>query len=429
MRGRERGAGCRRAPAGPAWARVHLAAGLVLAGAPACGDPPATPVPVVEGPAEPGAWAHAIEFEGGVILDAITTPDVVEPGTTLRIDLRVQGPVEGLRVRAIAWPPRAGSRQVALGGVGAPPVEVPLDPRARVIEQPLGAGAQVLELPVPAPWFPPQVMVTLELLDGDRRVPATSGPRREDGVAVLALVDVPARPPTLIAAPMATPPVLDGRLDDPAWTAAKPWPMVHSLDGEPYDERPSTVRFGWDATALYVAAEITDPDVWSEYARRDDPLWNQEVFELFVFGGAEQKAFGAAGDEPTRPPMKYLELQVSPRGTVFDARFPRYREGDEAWNGRWQAAVDLRGTLDDRRDRDEGWSTELAIPWAEICEHTETACPPAPGQTLRINAFRFERPQGPGNDAPPPVGLALAPPRVPDFHAPELSAVLELGGA
>jgi hypothetical protein len=188
--------------------------------------------------------------------------------------------------------------------------------------------------------------------------------------------------------------------------------MVHSLDGEPYDERPSTVRLGWDAAALYVAAEIDDPDVWSEYERRDDPLWNQEVFELFVLGAADRR--------------RYLELQVSPRGTAFDARFARYRDGDEAWNGRWQAAVDLRGTLDDRRDRDDGWSVELSIPWAEICEHTQTTCPPAPGQTLRINAFRFERPQGEGR---PPVGLSLAPPRVPDFHAPELSAVLELGGA
>jgi hypothetical protein len=388
---------------------------VLLAGAFACGEPPVEPVPVVESPSEagePGAWAHAIRFEGGVVVDAIATPDAVEPGQALRIDARVSGSVEGLRARVIAWPPRAGARQVALGGVGAPAVEVPLDRRARVALLPLAEGEQALELLVPAPWFPPQVLVTLELLDGDRRVPAVAGPRREDGVAMLALVDVPARPPVLVATPMPEPPQLDGRLDEPGWAAAEPHPMVHSLDGEPYDERPSTVRLGWDAAALYVAAEIDDPDVWSEYERRDDPLWNQEVFELFVLGAADRR--------------RYLELQVSPRGTAFDARFARYRDGDEAWNGRWQAAVDLRGTLDDRRDRDDGWSVELSIPWAEICEHTQTTCPPAPGQTLRINAFRFERPQGEGR---PPVGLSLAPPRVPDFHAPEFSAVLELGGA
>lgn len=365
---------------------------------------------MVEGPSGAGAWSHAIELEGGVTLEAIVAPDAVEPGATLDVDLQVVGPAHGLRARVTAWPPRAGARQVARGGVGAPPVEVPLDPRARVLELPLEAGPMHVRLPIPDPWYPSQVLVTLEVLAGDRRVPAIAGPRREDGVPMLALVDVPARPPRVVAVPMPAPPVLDGRLDEPGWAAATPYPMVHSLDGEPYLDRPSRVRLGWDAAALYVGAEIDDPDVWSEYGRHDDPLWNQEVFELFVLGDAERRG--------------YLELQVSPRGTRFDARFERYRKGDEAWDGGWQAAVELRGTLDDRRDRDQGWSAELRVPWDEICAHTEVTCPPAPGQTLRINAFRFERPH-----EQPAVGLALAPPRVPDFHAPELSAVLELGGS
>ena len=41
-----------------------------------------------------------------------------------------------------------------------------------------------------------------------------------------------------------------------------------------------------------------------------------------------------------------------------------------------------------------------------------------------VNAFRFERP-----DKKAAIALALSPPRVPDFHAPENAAVLELGGA
>ncbi len=375
----------------------------------ACEERSAVAIPVARGPvAGPQAWSHGLRFASGVRLDAIVvTPAELEPGGSLRLRWRAEGPVEGARARVQAWPPRAGARQVARGGQGAPPVEVPLDPRVSTVVVPLTPGEQEVSLSLPSPWHPPQVLLTVELLDGEVRVPCVEGPRREDGRGQLALVDVAARPVAIEAAAMAEPPALDGRLDEPGWAAAVEYPLVHSLDGEPYGDRPGTVRWAWDAQALYVGAAIEDPDVWAEYRRRDDPLWKEEVFEVFVFGDAERRG--------------YLELQVSPRGVVFDARFERYRKGDTRWDGAWRAAVHLRGTLDDRRDRDEGWSAELAVPWAEICEHTEVSCPPRAGQQLRVNAFRFERPHKRAV-----VGLAVSPPRVPDFHAPENAAVLKL---
>ncbi|MCX4240056.1 carbohydrate-binding family 9-like protein [Paraliomyxa miuraensis] len=397
-----------------------MAGALALVLTTACGEPVRLPHPIVEAELPAGGWSHAVRFRGGVRIDDVRAPDQVAPGEGLPVSFVVHGPAQGLRARVVAWPPRAGARQVALGGVGAPPVDVPLDPRASVLEVPLTEGTQSLEFTLPRPWFPSQVLVTLELLDGDARIPVEEGPAREDGRAMLALIDVTPRPALVQAVPMSSPPVLDGRLDEPGWAAAVAHPLVHSLDGEPYDERPGTVRLAWDAQALYLGAEIVDPDVWSDLVQHDDPLWNQEVLELFVFGAAKQGELqrGRASRQ-----SGYLELQVSPRGVTFDARFEHHRKGDEAWDGTWRSAVDLRGTLDERRDRDEGWSAELAIPWTEICAHTDVTCPVGAGQTLRINAFRFERPEG-----RPPVGLALSPPRVPDFHASEHAAVLELVG-
>lgn len=375
-----------------------------------CGGP--TPqanersVAIVEA-AEPGTWSHSLTFANGVTIDGIATPDRVEPGAAFEVRWRATGSLDDLRLRLRAWPPRAGSRQVALGGVGAPPPVAPIDPRVVELE-PVALtehGAATIELP--APWHPDQVLLTATLLDGDSPVPATAGPRRHDGVAQLALVDVVPRPTAVAAASTDTPVEVDGQLDEAVWQRATATELVHSLDGEPYLDRPGSVRFAWDAQALYVGAQIEDPDVWSQYTQRDDPLWKQEVFELFIFGDAARRG--------------YLELQVSPRGTVFDARFDDYRKGQPAYDGAWRSAVQLRGTLDNRRDRDEGWSAELAVPWSEICEHTEVACPVAAGTSLRINSFRFERPE-----KRPAVGLALSPPRVPDFHAPENSAVLTL---
>jgi hypothetical protein len=112
---------------------------------------------------------------------------------------------------------------------------------------------------------------------------------------------------------------------------------------------------------------------------------------------------------------------VSPRGVTFDARFERYRKGDEAWDGTWTAAAQVVGDVDDRGGRDRGWSAEIAVPWAEICAHTQTSCPPRAGATTRVNAFRLDRPKRGA-----PLAWALSPTREPDFHAPANAAILEL---
>ena len=118
---------------------------------------------------------------------------------------------------------------------------------------------------------------------------------------------------------------------------------------------------------------------------------------------------------------RYLEYQVSARGVTFDARFPRYRAGDEAWDSRWQTVVRAEGTVDAPRDRDRGFVVEVAIPWDELCAETEVVCPPRAGMQLRVNAFRLER-----AGRKRPIGLSLSPTRAPDFHAWDNAAVLRL---
>src|SRR5690606_20399574 len=155
------------------------------------------------------------------------------------------------------------------------------------------------------------------------------------------------------------PPVIDGVLGEAAWSGAG-HPLVASLEGETIDSEGSRVWFAWDDAAFYVAAELEDRDIWSEYETRDDPLYRQEAFEVFV-----------AGDESVIP---YLEFQVSPRNVIFDAAFVRYREGDEGFNGGWRHAVEVDGTLE-RGNRDRRWRVELAFAWPELCAHTRLACP------------------------------------------------------
>jgi hypothetical protein len=357
--------------------------------------------------------AGAVTFsDGSRIADVVVSPAPVRPGEPLKVSFAGLSPLRSGRV--VLAPPRVAGREVAQGGPEAARAPAPeADARVRSTWFRSVDDERVeVEIEMPAPWHPATAVLTLEL---DGKAQAVDGPRMHDGAAVLALAPV-ARVPTEMQAIKANEAIeVDGRLDDAVWSAAPAVDLVHSLDGEPVPSVRSRVQLAWDETNLYVAAALEDDDVWSEYTEHDDPLWQQEVFEVFVFGDAD-----VSEDDPAIR-RDYLELQVSPRGVTFDARFASHRKGDHDWDSRWRTAVEVRGDLDDRRGRDEGWTVEVAIPWEEICAHTSMRCPPSVGARLRMNLFRLERPREGGS-----IGLALSPTLVPDFHAPENAAIVEL---
>ncbi|HEY8375049.1 MAG TPA: carbohydrate-binding family 9-like protein, partial [Nannocystis sp.] len=323
----------------------------------------------------------------------------------------------GQKLRIGLRAPRAAGRQEARGQTSVPKEHVD-DPRDRWIEIEGPLDEVRAELTPPAPWHPSHVVLVAELV-GDV---AIAGPRRADGKAILGAVKVEPQP-TQVVALRTEPLTIDGRLDEAVWAQQGGTPLTQSLDGEPDEAatlppepgtlgmlefaRGTRVAFAWDDEHLYAAADVPDEDLWTDYTQQDDPLYKQEAFELFV----------AATNEGRR----YLEYQVSARGVTFDARFPRYRAGDEAWDSRWRTAVRAEGTVNNARDRDRGMTVEVAIPWAELCEETEIACPPRAGMKLRVGAFRLER-----AGRKRPIALSLSPTRVPDFHAWNNAAVLEL---
>jgi hypothetical protein len=344
-------------------------------------------------------------------------------GVELRLDSELLG---ALDAELGILPARAAARQeVAFGTPGQPE-----DPRSVWLPVALAEGETRIELPAPGEdWHAAEAVVVLEVRAGRNWLPALLGPRSEmvregerfpGGRVVLGVIPVERRPTSVGATKLEPGTItLDGVLDEDVWQGAGTR-LLASRDGEPPDELdarvggPTLVRFAWDDAALYVAASLPDHDVFAEQREQDDPIYRNEAFELFV--AADTKA------------ERYLEFQVSARNTTFDARFPRYRKGDEAWDGQWQSAVALDGELA-RRGGDRGWTVELALPWAELCRETALRCskagPPLPGgdgrRTLRINAFRLEKP-----DREAQLGLALSPTLQPDFHAWANAAILQL---
>lgn len=341
------------------------------------------------------------------------------PGTSVFVEFETEG-LKGVGGRLGLLPPHGAARQeVAFDMPGQPS-----DPRSVWIDVELaGDGLEYFELPPPGDdWHAAWAVVVFEPHRGWRSLAARSGPRSEmlsdqtresGGRIVLGVVAVERRPARVQAWASAEPIVLDGVLDEPAWQHAGA-ALHESRTGEPATEidarlgGPTLTYFAWDAEHLYVAGTLPDRDLYAPHLERDDPLYRDEAFEVFLAGNNT----GA----------RYLEHQVSARGVMFDARFPKYRKGDEGWNGSWRSAVALDGELE-RRGYDRGWTVELAFAWTQLCEHTKIDCPPKPGQELRINVFRLDKP-----DREQQVGLALSPTLEPDFHAWDNAAQLELLG-
>lgn len=183
---------------------------------------------------------------------------------------------------------------------------------------------------------------------------------------------------------------IDGKLDDKAWATASRSPRFGGTRGGPGSPGTSWFKILYDDTHLYIGAWGEDKDVWGDLTERDSATWTQEVFEIFIDPEGDQK--------------DYLELQVTPRNTVFDARFPvklgRGRGSrDEqintakAWNSTMTSAVHVDGTLNDPSDEDKAWSIELKIPFTDIPKQTGA---PKPGTSWKMNLYRFDAPRKDG---------------------------------
>lgn len=269
--------------------------------------------------------------------------------------------------------------------------QMPLEswPIGKVIED-------VHAIPIPI-GAPAQLRVMLGFWRGDQRLPVDQLPLQDGQNRMLGpplVVESESLPEYhVVRAP--TPPVIDGNLNDPVWAKARPVQLVNSLDGRKTSVR-TEARLLYDDRHLYVAFDCEDPDVWGTMMKRDDPIYNEEVVEIFI---------DANGDGRT-----YNEIEVSPNNTVFDAYFPARRQGmDTSWDSGMKSAVRVRGTINDPSDRDEGWSVEMAIPIHRLAEVPHV--PPRPGDRWRFNLYRLEH-----LGRQRVEGQAFSPLYVGDFH-------------
>jgi len=163
--------------------------------------------------------------------------------------------------------------------------------------------------------------------------------------------------------------------------------------------QPTAVKVAWDSTDLRVLFEMTDSHIQATQTKRDGPLWEEEVAEVFL--------------DPVGDLESYFEIEVNLLNTVVDLVIRKNRSGmtkDLAW--------DCDGLRTAATRQPKGWCAELSLPLRSIAAEL-----PRVGTRWRVNFCRIDRPPVVEREL-----TAWSPTGRPNFHTPERFGWLEFAG-
>ena len=197
--------------------------------------------------------------------------------------------------------------------------------------------------------------------------------------------------------------VLDlSRLD---WSSIPVLSPFIRADGSQEALQQTILRLCYSKQFFYARFDCLDRDIWGNYTRRDDPIYNEEAVEIFI--------------APTESdPTDYYEFEISPKGVLFDARIhnPDGKNnpqmlGEAAWDCpgiQWHAGMNVAL---------QHWWAMVGIPWRAISPELELP------KAWRANFYRIERPHDAEDEYScwSPVMTEVA-----DFHRPAQFGILRI---
>ncbi len=265
---------------------------------------------------------------------------------------------------------------------------------------------QVITLP--DNWNSPKAVVYLGFWKGESRLPIKGQQDNERRARALELPvkGVQEAVPELRAAAVTAGDAksgikLDGKLDEAVWQTAQPTALfVNTMTGGEAEFR-VVAKTAWDKDHLYVAFDVADDFLKSTFTQHDDHLWEQDCVEIMIDPDGDEK--------------NYFELQVSPQGVAFDTHYDTRRNpkpfGNVNFDSGLKAGVDVRGKVNDDT-ADQGYTAEIAIPWAAFSFGEPKHSAPQAGDSWRLNFYVMDARE---------KGMRVAgwsPPLVGDFHVP-----------
>ena len=175
---------------------------------------------------------------------------------------------------------------------------------------------------------------------------------------------------------------LDGKITEGAWDKVE-WTssfvdIEGSLKPNPYHD--TKVKMLWDENCFYFAAFLEDPHVWAKITERDEVIFKDNDFEIFI--------------DPDGDTHNYYELEVNAFETEWDLLLLKpYHDDDKVVIDSWDipglvTKVHLDGTLNDPSDIDRGWGVEIAIPWKAFISNYRSNTLPLEGEQWKVNFSR-----------------------------------------
>jgi hypothetical protein len=204
-----------------------------------------------------------------------------------------------------------------------------------------------------------------------------------------------------------TPIVIDGKLDDPAWSSALWTSDFVDIEGpsKPAPRFRTRTKLIYDDKYLYIAAEIEEPNVTGSLTKHDSVIFRDNDFEVFI--------------KPLPNTESYYEFEINALNTSWDLFLNKpYNQGGKADNS-WdiaglKTAVAVHGSLNHPGDTDQGWTVEIAWPLTAFSSR-QSVPPPQPGTIWRINFSRVEwKPNNPKED-----NWVWSPQGVINMHVPD----------
>lgn len=157
-------------------------------------------------------------------------------------------------------------------------------------------------------------------------------------------------------------------LDDMDWTQIEAVELRDVVKGEG-PRLVTLVKACWTTESLRIQFQCEDDHHVATMDQRDDPLYDEDVVEVFLDESGTGKS--------------YLEFEISPRNVVFDAFIENDLLGSYQANVAWNAEG-LQTTIAHVDDGSLSWTCELSIPFSNFNQ------PPIMGTEWRWNLYRID---------------------------------------